>query len=80
MAQGGKITVDARGIACPGPITELIKAYRNAKNGDLIEVWATDPGFEPDLKAWINRTGNQLVELRKEQDKIIAVVKVTAKR
>ncbi|KUO89662.1 MAG: sulfurtransferase TusA family protein [Caldivirga sp.] len=80
MSQGNRITVDARGIACPGPITELIKAYRNAKNGDVIEVWATDPGFEPDVKAWISRTGNQLVELRKEQDKIIAVIKVTAKK
>ena len=80
MAQGNKVTVDARGIACPGPITELIKEYRNAKNGDLIEVWATDTGFESDLKAWVNRTGNQLVELRKDQDKIVAVVKVTAKR
>jgi len=80
MSQGNKILVDARGIACPGPITELVKAYRNAKNGDVIEVWATDAGFEPDIKAWIQRTGNQLLELRKEADKIIAVIKVTAKK
>jgi len=75
-----KILVDARGIACPGPITELAKAYRNTKNGDIIEVWATDPGFEPDVKAWIQRTGNQLLELRKEPDKIVAVIKVTMKK
>jgi len=80
MSQGNKILVDARGIACPGPITELVKAYRNAKNGDVIEVWATDAGFEPDIKAWIQRTGNQLLELRKEADKIVAVIKVTAKK
>ncbi|WP_188603168.1 sulfurtransferase TusA family protein [Vulcanisaeta souniana] len=80
VSQGNKIVVDARGIACPGPITEVVKAYRNARNGDIIEVHATDPGFEPDIKAWIQRTGNQLVELRKDSDKIVAVIKVTAKK
>ncbi|WP_202905271.1 sulfurtransferase TusA family protein [Vulcanisaeta thermophila] len=80
MSQSNKLLVDARGLSCPGPITELVKAYRNAKNGDIIEVWATDPGFEPDIKAWISRTGNQLVELRKEQDRIVAVIRVTAKK
>lgn len=78
-----KILVDARNIACPGPITKLVKAYRKAKNGDLIEVWATDPGFEPDVKAWIERTKNELVELRREekegQEVIVAVIRVTAK-
>ncbi|CCC81300.1 sulfurtransferase TusA family protein [Thermoproteus tenax] len=76
----GRIKVDARGIACPGPITELVKAYRNAKNGDIIEVWATDPGFKPDVEAWIKRTGNRLLELRQEGNAIVAVIKVTAKK
>ena len=80
MSQGNKIVVDARGIACPGPITEVVKAYRNTKNGDVIEIYATDPGFEADIKAWVQRTGNQLVDLRKESDKIVAVIKVTAKK
>ena len=80
MSQSNKFLVDARGVACPGPITEIAKVYRNANVGDLIEVWATDPGFEADIKAWTQRTGNQLIELRKEQDKIVAVIKVTVKR
>lgn len=75
-----KIRVDARGMACPGPITELVKAYRNAKNGDIIEVLATDPGFKPDVEAWIKRTGNQLIEFKEEGGAYIAVIKVTAKK
>jgi Predicted redox protein, regulator of disulfide bond formation len=75
-----RLKVDARGIACPGPITELVKAYRNAKNGDIIEVMATDPGFKPDVEAWIKRTGNQLLELREEDGTYVAVIKVTAKK
>jgi TusA-related sulfurtransferase len=75
-----RIRVDARGIACPGPITELVKAYRSAKNGDVIEVLATDPGFKPDVEAWVKRTGNQLLEFRQEGGTYIAVIKVTAKK
>ena len=74
-----KITVDARNMACPGPITRLVKAYRKAKNGDIIEVLASDPGFKPDVEAWCKRTGNELVELTEENGIIKAVIKVTAK-
>ncbi len=77
---GERIVVDARGTACPGPISKLVRAYRKAKNGDIIEVLATDPGFEPDVKAWVERTGNELVELTKEGDTIKAVIRVTAKK
>ena len=75
-----KIVVDARGTACPGPIAKLVRAYRQAKNGDIIEVLATDPGFKPDVQAWVKRTGNELVELTEENGVIKAVIKVTAKK
>jgi len=75
-----RIVVDARGMACPGPISMLVRAYRKARNGDIIEVLATDPGFEPDVKAWVERTGNRLVELTREGDVIRAVIEVTAKK
>ena len=74
-----KIVIDARGLACPGPITQLVKAYRKARNGDIIEVWATDPGFKQDIKSWIEKTGNELLELKEEEDKIVALIKVTAR-
>jgi len=75
-----KIQVDARGMACPGPISKLVKAYRNAKNGDIIEVLATDPGFKPDIQAWIKRTGNKLIDLKEEDGTIKAIIEVTAKK
>lgn len=80
MSQERRILIDARGLACPGPITQIVKAYREAKNGDIIEVWATDPGFRPDVEAWVKRTGNTLVELRQDNDKFVAIIKVTAKK
>ena len=38
-----KRVVDSRGSFCPGPITDLLKAFRNSDVGDEIELWATDP-------------------------------------
>ncbi|MDK2373266.1 MAG: sulfurtransferase TusA family protein [Candidatus Korarchaeota archaeon] len=73
------ISIDARGISCPGPLTNLIKAYRKAKNGDVIEVLATDPGFKSDVKAWIERTGNELISVTEEGGVIRALIRVTAK-
>ena len=80
MSEKPSVTVDARGMACPGPIAALVRAYRKAKNGDIIEVLATDPGFKPDVQAWINRTGNELIKLEEEGGVIRALIKVTAKQ
>ena len=44
--------VDSRGSFCPGPITDLFKAYRNSQVGDTIELLATDPAAKPDVAAW----------------------------
>jgi len=76
-----KKVVDARGMACPGPIAKLTRAYREAKNGDIIEILATDQGFIPDIKSWVESTGNKLVELKQDGNGVIrAVVEVTAKK
>ncbi|MEM4877649.1 MAG: sulfurtransferase TusA family protein, partial [Thermoplasmata archaeon] len=45
------INVDSRGSACPGPITDLVRAYKKANNGDIIELLATDSGIKADAKA-----------------------------
>jgi len=73
------ITVDARGLACPGPLTNLIKAYRKANVGDIIEVLATDPGFKPDLEAWVRRTENEIISVSEEGGVIRALIRVKKK-
>jgi TusA-related sulfurtransferase len=72
--------VDSRGSFCPGPITDLFKAYRNSQLGDTIELLATDPAAKPDVTAWAQRTGNELVNVIDEKDYIRIIVKVTKKR
>ncbi|MCX8203962.1 MAG: sulfurtransferase TusA family protein, partial [Nitrososphaeria archaeon] len=59
--------VDARGSFCPGPLTELIKAYKSAEAGDEIELLATDPGAKSDVSAWAKKSGNEVLEIKDEQ-------------
>jgi tRNA 2-thiouridine synthesizing protein A len=68
--------VDSRGSSCPGPITDLAMAYRRAKVGDTIELWATDPGVKADVRAWAAKTRNEIVSIEEQPDKIVAVVRI----
>lgn len=72
------MVIDSRGSYCPGPLTDLFKAYRNAAQGDELELWATDPAAAPDVTAWCTRTGNELVSIEPGEHLTIKV-KVTAK-
>jgi tRNA 2-thiouridine synthesizing protein A len=71
--------VDARGSYCPGPITELIKAYRKAEPGDEIELLATDPAAKSDVKAWAQRSGNEILTIEERGDHIAILLKVVKK-
>ena len=72
--------IDSRGSFCPGPITDLFKAYRNAQLGDIIELLATDPAAKADVTAWTQKTGNELLDIIDEPGYIRILVKVTKKR
>ena len=68
--------VDSRGSSCPGPITDLAIAYRRSKVGDVIELWATDPGVRPDVQALAAKTRNEIVSIEDQPDKIVTIVKI----
>jgi TusA-related sulfurtransferase len=71
--------VDSRGTMCPGPITDLFRAYRNAKVGDVIELWATDPAAKSDTESWAKRSGNELVTIVDEKDYVRIQIRVVKK-
>jgi tRNA 2-thiouridine synthesizing protein A len=72
--------VDSRGSFCPGPITDLFKAYRSSQLGDVIELLATDPAARADVTAWTQKSGNELVDIVDEQGYLRIIVKITKKR
>jgi TusA-related sulfurtransferase len=55
--------IDARGMACPGPLMSLIGAIRQGQVGDVLEVWSTDAGSATDIPAWVAKARHELVEV-----------------
>ena len=69
-----KIKVDCCGMQCPGPIMEVFKNIKSMKNGELLEVTASDPGFAKDIVSWCKRTGNTLVSNETKNGEYIATI------
>jgi peroxiredoxin family protein/rhodanese-related sulfurtransferase/TusA-related sulfurtransferase len=56
------VEIDACGLQCPGPLLKLKEALAQAGPGDLIKVTASDPGFYPDVAAFAQAQGLELVD------------------
>lgn len=67
--------LDACGLCCPGPLMQVKSCMEELDLGQILKVTATDPGFYEDIKAWCNRTNNELVDIKKESGKVIAYIK-----
>jgi tRNA 2-thiouridine synthesizing protein A len=67
--------IDARGMACPGPLLSLIGAIRQAEVGQVLEVWSTDAGSATDIPAWVAKARHELVEVAEQGDHTRFVVR-----
>ena len=56
------MSLNLKGMSCPLPILNTARVMMELTSGQLLEVFATDPGSVPDFKAWAQATGNPLVE------------------
>lgn len=56
------ISLDLKNLSCPIPIVKTARAMKELAPGQLLEVFATDPGSVPDFNAWSKSTRNPLVE------------------
>ncbi|MCX5773901.1 MAG: FAD-dependent oxidoreductase [Fusobacteria bacterium] len=70
-----QIKVDACGLNCPGPIIKVFENIKNLSDGEVLEVTATDLGFTRDIKAWAEKTGNEILYLETESGVIKAQIK-----
>jgi NADPH-dependent 2,4-dienoyl-CoA reductase/sulfur reductase-like enzyme/peroxiredoxin family protein/TusA-related sulfurtransferase/rhodanese-related sulfurtransferase len=69
------IRLDCCGMQCPGPIMKVFEAVKGMKEGESLEVLASDPGFAKDIAAWCRRTGNTLVSSTKRGEDYVACVR-----
>ncbi|MHC6178875.1 CoA-disulfide reductase [Clostridium sp. JNZ X4-2] len=68
-------SLDACGLCCPGPLMQ-VKAYMDdLTEGQILKATASDPGFYEDIKAWCQRTNNELVDLNRDKSTVTAFIK-----
>jgi TusA-related sulfurtransferase len=60
------MSLNLKEMSCPLPILKTARAMKELAPGQLVEVFATDPGSVLDFKAWSKATGNPLVEISVE--------------
>ena len=68
------VTVDAKGLKCPGPIVKVADTIRTLRDGQKVYVQATEDAFASDIRVWCERTGNRLLALDVKPDVITATV------
>jgi tRNA 2-thiouridine synthesizing protein A len=68
MAETVTQVLDCKGLQCPMPVIKTAQAIKGIEAGQVLELLATDPGVEPDMKAWTSRTGNELLGIDRDGD------------
>jgi tRNA 2-thiouridine synthesizing protein A len=54
-------TVDARAMACPGPLLEAKKSIGLVKVSEVIEIWSGDPNTKNDMPRWCEKVGHEFL-------------------
>ena len=51
--------VDARAMACPGPLLEAKKSIGGVKVGEVLEIWSGDINTKSDMPRWCQKVGHE---------------------
>ncbi|MDY0023430.1 MAG: FAD-dependent oxidoreductase [Candidatus Izemoplasmatales bacterium] len=68
------LVIDASGLQCPGPIVKTFKSLETLNDGEILEITATDPGFKKDVKTWVEKTNNTLIDLTENNNRFTAKI------
>ena len=55
------MTLDIRGVSCPGPIIEAKKLLDGMKAGEVLLLVSNCPGSPDDVNSWVRATGLELL-------------------
>lgn len=53
--------VDARAMACPGPLLEAKKSIGDVKVGEVLEIWSGDANTKNDMPRWCQKVGHEFM-------------------
>jgi NADPH-dependent 2,4-dienoyl-CoA reductase/sulfur reductase-like enzyme/peroxiredoxin family protein/rhodanese-related sulfurtransferase/TusA-related sulfurtransferase len=79
ISHGANRNLNATGLVCPGPLMQVKASLDEMNEGQVLEVTASDPGFFADIRAWCQRTGNNLINVKKESNRVIALIEKGAR-
>ncbi len=71
-------TLDCVGLYCPEPIFRTRLELDQMEEDAILEVIADDPGAEEDIPRLVSKLGHQILEVRKEGDKLIFLIRKTS--
>ena len=71
--------IDAKGLKCPGPIVKVADTVKTLEYGQKIYVEATEDAFASDIKVWCERTGNKLISIDVQPERIKATIEKAKK-
>ena len=63
--------LDARRLLCPMPVIKTQQKVKELQAGDLLTVYATDPGVKHDIPAWCRIYGHEVIEVTAEGNDMI---------
>ena len=67
--------LDCVGLYCPEPVFRTRQELDQLEVGEVLEVVADDPASEEDIPRLVKNLGQQLVEVRNENDEFHFVIK-----
>lgn len=53
--------VDARAMACPGPLLEAKKSIGAVNVGEVLEIWSGDDRTKNDMPKWCKKVGHEFL-------------------
>jgi tRNA 2-thiouridine synthesizing protein A len=69
------MTLNALGKKCPMPVLMTKKELKKLNSGQVLELIVDDKGALKDVPALLHKTGDELMETREENGKVIFMIK-----
>lgn len=71
-----KHELDTRKLLCPLPVIRTQAKVKQCQVGDILVIYATDPGVKHDIPAWCRIHGHELQSIEERAHEIILTIKV----
>lgn len=67
--------IDLRGVRCPMPIFKINKEVNELAVGQTLKAVADDPAFKPDIEAYAQMKGHEIISLTQEGKETTVFIK-----